>query len=178
MKAKRTAEQPFSGQFSRSFDRPILQQTHLPHRELISLQSGVDGGDSAVGYGGGDLADLLDPDVTCGVHTGDGGLHFLVGDDIAVLERELTIHLGVGGHTGVHKDAAAGVLDRLNGAVLLTGDFQPLYLVLAVDSVEAGAQLQGDVARSSHLLSELGDTAQLVLKVDDGQLAGKRGQIP
>ena len=140
--------------------------------------SGVDGGDSAVGYSGGYLANLLDPDITCSVHTGDRGLHFLIGDDITVLERELTIHLGVGDHTGVHKDAAAGVLNSINGAILLTGNLQPLYLVLAADSVEAGAELQSNVACGSYLLPEFGDTAQLVLKVDDGQFAGKRGQIP
>ena len=126
-----------------------MQQTHLPHRELISLQSGVDGGDSAVGYGGGHLAHLLDPDVTCGVHTGDRGLHFLVGDDIAILERELTIHLGVGGHTGVHKDAAAGVLDiLLDPALPLAWRHQKKL---------AGSGALGD--QCSHLLS----VSQMVL---------------
>ena len=53
---------------------------------------------------------------------------------------------GQDGQIVLHFDStAAGVLNRLNGAVLLTGDLQPLYLILTEDSVEAGAQLQGDV---------------------------------
>ena len=130
-----------------------------------------------VRHGGGHLAHLLDADVSGGINARDGGLHLLVGYDIAVLEGKLGVQLGVGGHTGVHKDAAAGVLNGLNGAIPLAGDLQALYLILPVDSVEAGAQFQGDVARGGHLLPEFGDTAQLVLKVDDGQLAGKGGQV-
>lgn len=50
------------------------------------LHSGVDGGDGAVSHSGGHLPDLLDPDITGGVDTGDLRLHLVIGGDVAVLQ--------------------------------------------------------------------------------------------
>ena len=60
---------------------------------------------------------------------------------------------------------------------MLAGDLQPLYLVLAVHSVEPGGQPELDVSGSGHLLAELRDAAKLVFEVDNGQLLSEGGQV-
>ena len=62
-------------------------------------------------------------------------------------------------------------------SIMLAGDFQPLYLVLAVHGVEPGGQPELDVSGSGHLLAELRDAAKLVFEVDNGQLLGEGGQV-
>lgn len=112
-----------------------------------------------------------------GVDAGNGGFHLFVGGDVAVFQSQLSEQLRVGNHAGIHEDAAARVLHGLNMSIMLAGDLQPLYLVLAVHGVEPGGQPELDVSGSCHLLTELRNAAQLVFEVDNGQLLGEGGQV-
>ena len=60
---------------------------------------------------------------------------------------------------------------------MLADDFQTLDLIGAMYRVQARTQAQLDVIRSRNLIAELRDAAQLIFKVDDGQLTGKGCQI-
>lgn len=90
-----------------------------------------------------------------GVDAGNGGLHLFIGGDIAVFQSQFSEQLRIGNHAGIHEDAAARALHSLDMPIMLAGDLQPLYLVLAVHSVEPGGQPELDVSGSGHLLAEL-----------------------
>ena len=64
------------------------------------------------------------------------------------------------------------MLHGLDVAVVLVNHLQPFHLILTVDGVKVGSQAQRDVFGCGQLLAELGNAAQMILKVDDGQMLG------
>ena len=95
----------------------IVLATFTAFLSSILSDAGMHRSCGAICHRRGHLTHLVDPNGSHGVDTRNAGLHPVVDRDVAVLQLQLRIQLGIGYRPGIDKDAAPGIVHGGDGAV-------------------------------------------------------------